>query len=131
MSRFVQEYDVFLTPTLATPPPKLGTIPRSGAEALQLKILLALTFANVFVRSGGLRRAWANAFGFVDSTSLANVTGAPAISLPLGWSADGLPIGMAFTGRFADEATLFRLAAQLEEAKPWFGRRPPVAGLRA
>jgi amidase len=54
------------------------------------------------------------------------VTGAPSISLPLAWSEDGLPIGMAFTARFADEAMLLRLAAQLEEARPWFDRRPPL-----
>jgi amidase len=124
VGRFMQEYDVFLTPTLATPPPKLGTIPPSGVEALQLKILLALPLASAFVRSGGLQRTSAKVYQFIDSTPLANVTGAPAISLPLGWSDKGLPIGMAFTGRFADEATLLRLAAQLEEAKPWFDRRP-------
>jgi amidase/6-aminohexanoate-cyclic-dimer hydrolase len=58
---------------------------------------------------------------------LANVTGAPSISLPLAWTADGLPIGMAFTARFADEAMLLRIAAQLEAATPWFDRRPPLA----
>jgi len=54
------------------------------------------------------------------------VWGQPAISLPLGWSSDNLPVGMHFAGRFADEATLIRLASQLEEAWPWKNRRPPV-----
>lgn len=57
-----------------------------------------------------------------------NFTGQLAISLPLAWSQDGLPIGMQFAGRYADEATLFRLAAQLEQARPWAGRKPMVWG---
>jgi len=57
---------------------------------------------------------------------VANFSGLPAMSVPLG-EANGLPIGVQFVGRFADEATLFQLAAQLEQAAPWTGRRPKVA----
>ncbi|MCB1745700.1 MAG: amidase, partial [Gammaproteobacteria bacterium] len=57
-----------------------------------------------------------------------NASGAPAISLPLGWSRTGLPIGVQLVGRAADEAALIRLAAQLEQARPWAGRQPPIAG---
>ena len=57
---------------------------------------------------------------------IANITGNPAMSVPLHWNDDGLPIGMHFLGRFGDEATLFRLAGQLEQARPWFDRRPLV-----
>jgi amidase len=58
-------------------------------------------------------------------TPLFNFTGQPAMSVPLHWNEDGLPIGMQFVGRYADEATLFQLAGQLERAQPWFDKRPP------
>ena len=70
-------------------------------------------------------RRQGRAFGY---TPTFNMTGQPSMSLPLGMSADGLPIGMMFTGRYGDEATLFRLAAQLEQATPWRDRRPSIWG---
>jgi len=63
----------------------------------------------------------------VPFTPICNVTGQPAILVPLFWNADGLPVGTHFIGRFGDEATLFRLGAQLEAARPWTQRRPPVS----
>jgi amidase len=103
---FFAAHDVWLTPTLAEPPLPLGSF-EAADDPLH-----------------GLRRSAA----FVPFTPLANVTGQPAMSVPLFWNADGLPIGSHWVGRFGDEATLFRLAAQLEAARPWAGRRPPVAG---
>jgi amidase len=63
-------------------------------------------------------------FGFIPYTPVFNVTGQPAMSVPLYWNEAGLPIGMHFVGRFGDEATLFRLAGQLERAQPWIDRVP-------
>jgi len=63
---------------------------------------------------------------FPRFTSFANITGQPAISLPLCWNAAGLPIGIQFIGRYGDEATLLRIAAQLEAAKPWAARWPDL-----
>jgi amidase/6-aminohexanoate-cyclic-dimer hydrolase len=63
---------------------------------------------------------------FSPFTALYNVTGQPSMSAPLHWTPDGLPVGVMFSARFGDEATLFRLAAQLEKAKPWAGQRPKI-----
>ena len=65
-------------------------------------------------------------FDYIPFTPLFNVTGQPAMSVPLHWNAAGLPIGMQFAARFGDDATLFRLAGQLERARPWFERRAPA-----
>jgi Asp-tRNA(Asn)/Glu-tRNA(Gln) amidotransferase A subunit family amidase len=102
MARFQQQYDVILTPTLNTPPIEHGTLSLSRRD---LNFIRDVT-------------------EFIPFTPLANITGQPAMSVPLHWTADGLPVGVQFLGRFGDEATLYRLASQLEEAQPWASRRP-------
>jgi amidase len=126
VGQFMAGYDAFLTPTLAQPPVKLGTLLPDRSEERRLQAILALPLARSFVDSGELDRTALKVYEFVDSTPVANVTGAPAISLPLAWSDDGLPLGMMFTANYGDEATLFRLAGQLEQARPWFDKRPPL-----
>ena len=106
MGAFFVEHDLLLTPTVAVPPYKLGVLNAMEQRAPE--------------------DWYAYVFGLCPFTAVFNVTGQPAMSVPLYWNAEGLPIGVQFAGRFADEATLFRLAAQLEEARPWAARRPPV-----
>jgi amidase len=106
IAQFFREYDVLITPTLAEPPVPLGTFDSPPDDPLR-----------------GLMRAGQ----FVPFTPICNVTGQPAMSVPLYWNSDGLPVGVHFIGRFGDEATLFRLAAQLESACPWANRRPRVS----
>jgi len=98
-----ESFDVYLTPVMGTPPPPIGYIDP----------------VNVPPRDIGKRNA--EVFPF---TAPFNMTGQPSISLPLATSSSGLPIGLMFTARYADEATLFRLAAQLEKELPWRDRRP-------
>ena len=107
VGQFMERYDVILSPTLAAPPVKLGTINLSPD----------CDFAE-----WGKRVA-----RFSPFTQMANWTGQPSMSVPLAMSAGGLPLGTLFTGRYGEEATLFRLAAQLERARPWFARMPRLA----
>lgn len=103
MAKFQQNYDVILNPTLAKPPVKLGVL------SLTPESMAAFT---------------KEVTEFSPYTSLYNVTGQPSMSVPLSWTKDGLPLGLMFSGRFGDDAVLFRLAAQLEKAQPWASRRP-------
>jgi Asp-tRNA(Asn)/Glu-tRNA(Gln) amidotransferase A subunit family amidase len=96
---------VWLTPTIAQPPIAVGQLDGSSDDV-----------------DATLRRA----AEFVPFTALFNATGQPAMNVPLHWSEEGLPIGVQFAARYGDEATLFRLAAQLEQARPWADRTPPV-----
>jgi len=105
VARFMERYDAWLTPTLGAPPLKLGTID---------------------IHERDPQKAFAPVIDYVPFTALENATGQPAISLPLHWSADGLPVGMMFAGRFGEEALLLRLAAQLEEARPWKDKHPKI-----
>ena len=106
IARFMEKYDLWLTPTLAEPPVTLGQFGSTDAEPLE---------------------GWRRSGQFAPFTAVCNLTGQPAMNVPLWWSDEGLPIGVHFIGRFGDEATLFRLAAQLEQARPWAERRPPVS----
>ena len=105
LAAFMQSWDLLLTPVVAEPPPLLGTFDPQPGNPL----------------AGFMRAA-----EYVPFTPIANATGQPAMSVPLSWTSQGLPVGSHFIGRFGDEATLFRLAAQLEAARPWADRRPPL-----
>ena len=106
MARFFQDHDVWITPVVAEPPVPLGWFASPAEDPTR-----------------ALRRAGE----FAPFTWIANVTGQPAMSVPLSWSPEGLPVGVQFVGRSGDDATLFRLAAQLERARPWRGRVPACA----
>ena len=105
MAKFHQTYDVIINPTLGKPPVPLGLLSLSPKDMK--------TFTKEITE-------------FSPFTSIYNVTGQPSMSAPLHWTSDGLPVGVMFSTRFGDEATLFRLAAQFEDAKPWAGRRPKI-----
>jgi amidase len=101
---FFQGVDAFLTPTISRPPAPLGEIDQNKAG------LSAIDWTR-------------QVFDYVPFTALYNTTGQPAISLPLHWTPQNVPIGVQFAGRFGDESTLLRLASQLEQARPWRDKR--------
>lgn len=107
MAEWHKNWDIALTPTLAQPPLALGTLDPQSPD-------VAATFAIMI--------------GFSSFAALQNSTGQPAISLPLHWNADGLPIGTQLVGRFGEEARLLQLAMQLEETAPW---EPRCRAMRA
>src|SRR5439155_18815323 len=104
MAAFHRDYDVLLTPGLATLPVKLGWIDMMLDD---------------------FDEYWRRVFTFSPFTVWFNLTGQPAMMLPLG-QAHGLPIAVQLVARFGDESTLFRLGSQLEAARPWFERRPAL-----
>lgn len=106
MAAFHAQWDVLLTPGLATLPPPLGV----------LDMML-----------DDVDEYWRRVFHFSPFTVWFNLTGQPAMMLPLGTASSGMPVAVQLVARYGDEATLFRLAAQLEAARPWFDRKPPLA----
>ena len=107
IEQFMSDYDAWLTPTITRPPVPLGWLDASK------------DYDEYLVRM----------YDLVPFVFLCNLSGLPGMSVPLVWNDEGLPIGMHFVGRFGDEATLFRLAGQLEEARPWVSRLPGVSAL--
>ena len=127
VGRFFLDYDALLTPTLSTPPPEIGELAPSSAEQTQLKILGRVGSGQLIKTLGLLDEMADGAFEFTPWAPIYNVTGQPAMSVPLCSSESGLPIGVHFAARFGDEALLLRLAGQLERARPWFDRLPELA----
>jgi amidase len=126
IGEFFRNYDVLLTPTLAMPPVATGALQPKGIRAVAMKLLGRLNAGGLINTLSGIDVSAQHVFGFMPYTPLFNVTGQPAMSVPLHWNDEGLPIGMQFVGRYGDEATLFRLASQLEKARPWSERIPPI-----
>jgi amidase len=124
IARFFSQYDVLLTPTLAAPPPPIGALQPTAAEIAVLKVVSRLHAGWLLHALNVIEPLAAKTFDFIPYTPVFNVTGQPAMSVPLWWNDAGLPIGMHFIARFGDEATLFQLAGQLERAQPWKERRP-------
>jgi amidase len=126
IGEFFEKYDVMLTPTLARPPVVTGALQPKGSQLVAMQLLGRLNAGGLINRLSGIDVLAQRAFGFIPYTPLFNVTGQPAMSVPLYWNDEGLPIGMQFVGRYGDEGTLFRLASQLEKARPWSRRIPPI-----
>ncbi|MDE1154732.1 MAG: amidase family protein [Acidobacteriaceae bacterium] len=105
MGAFFQKYDIYLSPVTATVAPKLGHLAGTGLSP-----------------EAFFDRFW----GHAPLTAVFNSSGCPAMSVPLSWTEEGLPVGVHFGAAFGNEELLFSLAGQLEAARPWAARRPPL-----
>lgn len=126
MARFHERYDLYLTPTMAFPPVKIGEILPGLSDRAGMHVIAALHCGRLLKKTGMTEAVAMKSLKKTPFTQLANFTGQPAMSMPLHWTPDGLPVGIQFIAPFGDEATLFRLAAQLEKAAPWFNKRPKM-----
>ncbi|PKN36447.1 MAG: amidase [Deltaproteobacteria bacterium HGW-Deltaproteobacteria-2] len=126
MGQFHLKYDLFLTPTVAAPPAKIGELLPKSYEKVAMKILSVLNLGFLAKASGMVNQIAIQTLAKTPFTQLANFTGQPAMNVPLQWDKKGMPCGVQFIAPFGDEATLFRLASQLEKVKPWFDKRPEL-----
>jgi amidase len=125
MAPFFERYDMLLTPTLGAPPALIGSLQPSAAETRLMRVVNAMNAGWLLNALGVIKPLAEKTFDYIPFTPLFNATGQPAMSVPLHWNEAGLPIGMQFVARLGGEAMLFRLAGQLERARPWFDRVAP------
>jgi amidase len=126
VAAFVSKYDAWLTPTLGQPPPEVGALYAKGVEATAEAVVARLQLGGFARKSGALAKFADRIFTFMPFTMLANGAGLPSMNVPLWWNRENVPIGVMLTAGFGDEAVLFRLAGQLEQARPWVNRKPPA-----
>jgi amidase len=125
LARFHERHDLYLTPTVAFPPPRIGELATPAWQTGAVKALSRLRLLGVLAHTGTMARTVRDNLRWTPFTQLANLAGVPAMSVPLHRSAGGLPVGVQFVGPVDSEGLLFRLAGQLEAAQPWPG---PVLG---
>jgi amidase len=129
LGRFHQRYDLYLIPSTALPPSRIGELGLPGGQQAALKLILRLGVGKLLLKTDLVRQIVDESLQRVPFTQLSNLTGTPCMSVPLHWApaeegGPELPVGVQFVARFGAEDVLLRLAAQLEQAKPWAGRRP-------
>lgn len=124
LDAFHRDHDYLLTPTLAQPPLEVGAIRTPDALQRAARVVSKVRGGRALAMTGMLDDIISDNLGWVPYTQLANLTGRPAINVPLHWTDAGLPLGVQFVGRLGADGDLLALAAQLEEARPWIGRFP-------
>jgi len=126
MGRFHVTYDLYLTPTVAFPAARIGELLPKSYEKAAMEVISFLKLGALAKATGLVNKIAIQTLAKTPFTQLANFTGQPAMNVPLQWDEKGMPCGVQFIAPFGDEATLFRLASQLEKAKPWFDKRPTL-----
>lgn len=124
-SGFRQRCDLWLSPVVTTAHLPLGAMRTPRWQAAGGLLAFKLGLGQLMLDSPMARKRLAESLGYVPFTTLANLLGLPSMSVPMHWSSEGLPAGVLLTGGIGEEGMLFRLAAQLEQAQPWFMRVPP------
>ena len=124
MAAYFETYDLYLTPTLARPPIKIGELAMKPSEKMLSLVFNALNAGKLLRAAGIIDKIALDNLAAMPFTQMANVTGLPAMSVPLAMTENGLPCGVHFTGPFGSETLMFKLAAQLEQAEQWFNKRP-------
>ena len=126
MGEFHQRYDLFLTPMVARPAVKIGELAPGALEIFALNVSNRLGLGKLLLKSGLIEKMARDNLQPTPFSQLANLTGQPAMSVPMLWSKDNLPVGVQFIAPFAAEDVLLQLAAQIEQAAPWFERVPDI-----
>ncbi len=126
LARFHATHDMWLSPTLSAPPVALGALKTPWALEQLSNMVAKVGLAGYLRNTSSFKTTVLHNLGWTPYTQLANLTGRPAMSVPLYWTPDGLPLGVQFVAPLDGEGTLLQLAAQLEQAQPWFHRRPPL-----
>jgi amidase len=126
LAAFHASHDLLLTPTLATPPPRIGEFDLPKPARLASSALLATRTTRILSHVGLVDRLIDENLSWVPYTQLANLTGRPAASVPLHWTDGGLPLGVQLVAAPGGEGLLLSLAAQLEQARPWAELSPPL-----
>lgn len=126
MAGYFNEYDLYLVPVAARPPLIIGENALSLLERGLIKTIGSLRLEKLLVKMGIVKKIAFQGMSVVPFNQLANLCGLPAMSVPLYWTTEGLPLGSQFIAPFGREDLLFRLAGQLEKARPWFDRVPKV-----
>ncbi|MFW2103539.1 amidase [Acinetobacter guillouiae] len=127
MNHFFERYDLFLIPSTASVAPKNGEVKTPSWQVPILKALLKVDQAHLLAKGKLVEQMIKNNLQWVPFTQLANITGLPAMSVPLYWNKDNLPLGSQFIAPFGREDVLLQLAAQLEQAQPWAAKYKGIA----
>lgn len=124
MGAFHEQYDLLLTPTVSMPPFEIGALQPTASEISAMKVINSLGLSSVLKTMIGPLAE--KTFSYIPHTAITNMTGQPAMSVPLHWTPDNLPVGLMFVAALGREDLLFQLAGQLEKAQPWWDKVPEL-----